>query len=110
METEYPSLFFYSIAFYRELKDFSPEKLLEIAKECSEIAGMHPVHIPDVRAKHVVKSYDKEKNLSNHQVLSLFVTSLYLLLKKANIEPIQIVDSFPFIKDVERLIEEIERR
>jgi len=105
MMMEYPSLFFYSIAFYRELKDFSPDKLLEIAKECSEISAIHPVHIPDIKAKHKVKSYDEKKSLSNHQVLSLFITSLYLLLKKVNVEPIQIEDSFPFIRDVERFIE-----
>jgi len=106
MKVEYSSLFFYSIHFYRKLKDEKPEKLLEIAKECSEIAGIHPIHLPDIKAKHKVKSYDEKEKLSNHQVLSLFITSLYLFLKRAGFEYTPLDDMFPFMKAVEKFVEE----
>jgi len=97
------ALFLYSLGFYKKLSNKEADELLKIAQECSEIAGIYPIHIPSNKEQHIIKNYNEKEKLTNLQVLALFITSLYLFCRKADIDPIPIENDFPFIKDIEKM-------
>jgi len=99
MTKEDRALFFYSIKFYKELKNLEPDRLLKIAEECKKV-----IYPPDtlINKKVKITSYNAYQKLTNVQVMALFITSIYIYCKKLNVEPTPIIEEFPFIKDVEK--------